>query len=216
VDAPFTIDLWSDVICPFCCLGERQLLTALEGFAHRDQTVLRLRAFELDPRAREHRHHTLDELVARKYGIAADQARAMHQRLESEAAALDMTWRLDLARPTNTFDAHRLIALAGDQGLGQPMAERLFAAYFAEGLLVSDHEVLTTLALEVGVADASAMLSSDDYTREVRADEADATELGFSGVPAFLIDRRFVVSGAQGVDVIANALDRAWARRQVA
>lgn len=216
MDEPMTIDVWSDVICPFCCIGERQLLRAIERFEHRDQTVLRLRAYELDPRMRDYGERTLDELVALKYGISVEQAERQHRRLEGEAANWDMQWDLRIARPTNTFDAHRLIAEASDQDLGRAMAERLFRAYFVEGLIVSDLEVLGQLADDVGVRGATRLLQSDARADEVRADEADAMELGFAGVPAILIDRRFVVSGAQGPEVMLGALERAWAKRQIA
>jgi predicted DsbA family dithiol-disulfide isomerase len=124
-----------------------------------------------------------------------------------------MTWSLETARPTNTLDAHRVIALASSQGLGDQMSERLFRAYFSEGRLLSDHATLDELAAAVGVRGADTLWEGDEFTDVVRADETAALELGITGVPCFLIDSKFMVSGAQGTEQILDVLRRAWARR---
>jgi predicted DsbA family dithiol-disulfide isomerase len=216
VESPFTIDVWSDVVCPFCYLGKRQLALALDRFEHAEHAVIRFRAFELDPNSANSYEHSLAELVARKYSMPVERAADLHHRLVSEAAALGMTWDLENARPSNTFDAHRLIALAATQGRGTVTVERLFRAYFCEGRLVSDHDTLDELGRECGVSGVADMLAGDLGAEDVRADENAALELGISGVPAMLIDGRFMVSGAQPVDELAAILSRAWARRQVA
>jgi len=135
------------------------------------------------------------------------QVHTMHERLENNAHALGMTWSLDTAKPTNTFDAHRVIALASSQGLGDEASERLFRAYFCEGELVSDHQRLSGLAGEVGVSDVDGLWESDAFAVEVRADEAAAQELGVTGVPCFLMDSKFMVSGAQGTEQILDVLN---------
>ncbi|HUV57799.1 MAG TPA: DsbA family oxidoreductase [Acidimicrobiales bacterium] len=207
------VDLWSDVVCPFCYLGTRQLFLAINQFEHRGHVVVRHRAFELDPGSRTDINLPLDELLARKYSMPIERARALNQRVEDEAATLGMTWSLATARPTNTFDAHRLIAFASGQGLGDLMNERLFRAYFSEGELVSDHETLSRLATEVEVEGADELWSGDTLADAVRQDESAAQELGITGVPAFLVDNKFMVVGAQGADKILEVLRRAWARR---
>jgi predicted DsbA family dithiol-disulfide isomerase len=207
------IDVWSDVVCPFCYLGTRQLQQALDRFEHRDEVVLRHRAFELDPRADLAYDRPLAELVAAKYDLPVARAHAMHERLEAQARALGMTWSFANARPTNTFDAHRVIALASTQGLGDEMSERLFRAYFSEGELVSDHRRLSELAREVGVSEVDELWTSDAFTDVVRADEEAALELGITGVPSFLMDAKFMVMGAQDSEQILDVLQRAWARR---
>ena len=209
----FVIDIWSDVVCPFCYLGTRQLAEALADFEHRDAIILRHRAFELDPRAKLAYHRPLAELVAEKYALPVSSVHTMHERLESQARALGMSWSLESAQPTNTLDAHRVIALASSQGLGGEASERLFRAYFCEGELVSDHRRLSELAREVGVSDADTLWESDAFTDVVRGDEAHAQELGITGVPCFLMDSKFVVNGAQGAAQILDVLRRAWARR---
>ena len=210
---PFFIDIWSDVVCPFCYLGTRQLSEALALFEHRDQVVTRPHAFELDPHAPINYDVSLPELLAQKYGTSVEHARAANERLEAQARTLGMTWSLANARPTNTFDAHRLIALATSQDLGEPMVQRLFHAYFSQGLLLSDREVLNGLASEVGVAGAEGLWNDDRFAVDVRSDELRAQELGVSGVPSMLIDNRVMVVGAQGTEKILEGLERAWQRR---
>lgn len=213
VDETFYVDVWSDVVCPFCYLGARQLAGALEEFDHRDEVVLRHRAFELDPHASIDDNLPLPELLAQRYAMPLERAHALNERLEADALALGMTWALQRARPTNTLDAHRLIALAASQNLDGLMSERLFRAYFSEGQLVSDHDTLNTLSAEVGVGGTDSLWSSDAFTNEVRSDEVAAYELAITGVPSLLVDNRFMVVGAQGALGILDVLRRAWARR---
>ncbi len=200
-------------MCPFCGLGRAQLDVAIASFEHGKDVVVRLHAFELDPRPHEASDLSLEELVARKYGRSVEQIRAHHRRLEEQARDFGFHWNFDRARPANTFDAHRLIALATTQDRGEQMNSRLFRAYFEEGRLISDHDVLNELALESGVVGAPELWNGDDFADVVRRDEATATELGLSGVPAFVVDEKFLISGAQGVEAIRGVLERAWARR---
>jgi predicted DsbA family dithiol-disulfide isomerase len=213
VSDDFIIDLWSDVVCPFCYLGTRQLAVALDHFEHRESVRIRHRAFELDPHAKLAYDKPLAVLVAAKYGTSVSRIHAMHERLENDARELGMTWSFETAQPTNTFDAHRVIALAATQGLGDQASERLFRAHFCEGELISDHQRLRELAEEVGVNGVDDMWGNDAFADAVRADEAAAQELGISGVPSLLLDSKFMVTGAQGAEQILDVLQRAWARR---
>ena len=212
VAEPLLIDLWSDVVCPFCYLGSRQLDLALERFEHRDDVVVVQHAFELDPNATPSTVG-LDELLATKYSMPLERSRELHGRLSRQAASMGLDWALDRARSTNTFDAHRLIALATTQGLGTEMARRLHAAYFSDGLLVSDPAILDRLATEVGVSGSSSLWSSDEFAETVRTDERLAHEMGITGVPAFVVDRSYLISGAQGENAILDVLIRAWGER---
>jgi predicted DsbA family dithiol-disulfide isomerase len=209
----FVIDIWSDVVCPFCYLGTRQLAEALSHFEHRDDVQLRHRAFELDPTSQLHYDASLEELVARKYSMPVSSVQTMHTRMQSEARELGMEWSLATAQPTNTFDAHRVIALATTQGLADQMSERLFRAYFCEGDLVSDHDRLGELAADVGVTAVEELWRSDAFVADVRGDEVAAQELGITGVPCLLLDGKFMVVGAQGSHQILDVLRRAWSRR---
>jgi predicted DsbA family dithiol-disulfide isomerase len=210
---PFVIDIWSDVVCPFCYLGTRQLAEALTHFEHRDNVELRHRAFELDPAAKLHYDASLEELVAQKYSMPASSVQTMHLRMQGEARQLGMEWSLGTAQPTNTFDAHRVIALAATQGLASEASERLFRAYFCEGELISNHDRLTELASEVGVAGVDELWQGDAFAADVRGDDAAAQELGITGVPCLLLDGKFMVVGAQGSHQILDVLRRAWTRR---
>lgn len=212
VAEPLLIDLWSDVVCPFCYLGSRQLDLALERFEHRDDVVVVQHAFELDPNATPSTVG-LDELLATKYSMPLERSRELHGRLSRQAASMGLDWALDRARSTNTFDAHRLVALATTQGLGAEMARRLHAAYFSDGLLVSDPAILDRLATEVGVSGSSSLWSSDEFAETVRTDERLAHEMGITGVPAFVVDRSYLISGAQGENAILDVLIRAWGER---
>jgi predicted DsbA family dithiol-disulfide isomerase len=214
VEETFFVDVWSDVVCPFCYLGTRQLALALEQFDHRDEVVVRHRAFELDPRASSSYDLSLDELLASKYGMPLERARSLNERLESDAADLGMSWHMKVARPANTFDAHRLIALAASQKKSGPMSERLFRAYFSDGELLSDADTLVALGTEVGVTDAEGLFSDDRFASDVREDERQAQELGITGVPSMLVDGKFMVMGAQGTAQILDVLTRAWAQRE--
>ncbi len=209
----FVIDVWSDVVCPFCYLGTRQLADALTHFEHRDEVDIRHRAFELDRNAPLHSERSLAELIAQKYSMSAERVHDMHARMESEARDSGIEWSFDTAQPTNSFDAHRVIALGSSQGLGDEIAQRLFRAYFSEGQLISDHQCLNELALEVGIIGCDALWSSTLFIEEVRADENVAEDLGITGVPSLLLDEKFMVVGARGAHEILDVLRRAWARR---
>jgi hypothetical protein len=207
------IDIWSDIVCPFCYLGMRQLTRALDEFEHRGDIVIRHRAFELDRHARDSYDRPLAELLATKYSMPVEKAQAVHRRMEADAAQLGMTWNLAGAQHSNTFDGHRLIALAQAQGRGPETVENLFDAYFCQAQRISTHETLIAVAEKSGVDGAAAMLASRDYEDEVRRDEDEALDLGIGGVPALLVDGKFMLSGAQGPDAMLAVLRRAWARR---
>lgn len=204
------VDVWSDVICPYCYLGQRQLRVAIGQFEHGGDVVIRHHAFELDPKMDTRGELRVRELVATKYSLDPTRVDEMHERLNESARALDMAWQLDAARPTNTLDAHRLIALARQQGRDDAMVDRLFRAYFCDGELVSDLDTLLRLADEIGVEGAASILARDELTDDVRGDEAAAQRLGFSGVPSMIFDNRFVVTGAQGTATMLRALREAW------
>jgi predicted DsbA family dithiol-disulfide isomerase len=206
-----SVDVWSDVVCPFCYLGARQLAQAIELFEH--PVDVTHHAFELDPHAPASVNETLEELLATKYGMPVERAQAINQRLAGQAKDAGLTFVFATVRPSNSFDAHRLIALAASQGLADTMSTRLFRSYFSDGLLISDRETLSTLADQVGVRGVHELWDSVAFVDDVRKDEVDAHALGITGVPAFLIDNRVMVSGAQGVDALAQALREAWATR---
>lgn len=203
------IEIWSDVVCPWCYIGKRRIESALKDL---DEPVeLIWRSFELDPSAPKQLDGPLIQMLAKKYGMSLAQAKQAQQRVTDTAKLDGLSFELDRAQTGNTFDAHRLIHLAQTQGLGDAMKERLMQAYFCEGVLPSDHTQLKRLADEVGLkADAVAQtLSTDAFATDVRADQAQAAELGIRGVPFFVFDGKFGVSGAQPAEVLRQVIERA-------
>jgi predicted DsbA family dithiol-disulfide isomerase len=209
------IDIWSDVVCPWCYIGKRRLETALSQFDHRDDVELYWHAFELDPQAQAAAPGQQVAKLVAKYGLTEDQARESLSSLRATGAQEGLELRLDLSRSSNTFDAHRLLAFAADAGRQAELKERLMRAYFSEGSDVGDHDTLRLLAIEVGLSDSdvSELLAGDRYADQVRNDEAQARQLGISGVPFFVLDAKFGVSGAQPAAVFSQALQRAWDER---
>lgn len=211
------VEVWSDIACPWCYVGKRRLEAALAEFPHRDEVVVVWRAFELDPSAPKERDRSVSyaDRLARKYGTSADQAVAMIARMTETARGDGLDFRFDKVRSGNTFDAHRVIHLAGEKSAQRQDAvkERLLRGYMTEGELMADHETLVRLASEAGLdADrVRAMLASDEYGDEVRDDENEAAELGIGGVPFFVIGNVYAVSGAQPKEILLAALEKAWA-----
>ncbi len=206
------VEIWSDVVCPWCYVGKRQFEEALGRFSHADQVAVSWRSFELDPSSPREVGMSMDRILERKYGMTAEQARTANQQMTSLAAGLGLEYHLDRVQPGNTFDAHRLIHLAATHGRAGDLKERLLAAYFTEGRSVGDRATLTALAVEVGLdkAEVDQTLHGEAFTAEVRADEARAVALGATGVPFFVIDETYGVAGAQGADTLLGALERAW------
>jgi predicted DsbA family dithiol-disulfide isomerase len=206
------VEIWSDVVCPWCYVGKRQFEDALRRFGHADQVTVSWRSFELDPNSPREVGMSMDRILERKYGMSVDQARAANAQMTSLAAGLGLEYHLDQVRAGNTFDAHRLIHLAATHGLGGALKERLLAAYFTEGRSLGDPATLAEMAVEVGLdpAEVEETLGGEAFGAEVRADEARAVALGATGVPFFVIDEAYGVAGAQGADVLLGALERAW------
>jgi predicted DsbA family dithiol-disulfide isomerase len=206
------VEIWSDVVCPWCYIGKRRFESALAHFDHRGEVEVEFRSFELNPNANAADQGNLEEALARKYGMSLEQAHALHARVIETAAGEGLQYRLDIAKRGNTFDAHRLIHLAGILGLQGAMKERLLAAYFTEGKPIGDHDTLVELAAEVGIdADrARTVLADGSFGDQVREDEREATELGITGVPFFVINRRYGVSGAQPPELMLKALTAGW------
>lgn len=205
------IEIWSDVVCPWCYIGKRRLERALDGLEEElGEVEVLWRSFELDPTAPVEQPEPLDESLATKYGMSVEQAAEMMAQMARVGADEGLTLDFARARPGNTLDAHRLLHLAATHGLQSEMKERLLQAYMTEGRRVSERSELVALAGEVGLdrQDVAAVLESDRFVEEVRGDERRAREIGVRGVPFFLIDERGAVSGAQPVDVLRGALRR--------
>lgn len=206
------VEIWSDIVCPWCYIGKRRFEKALAEFAHKDDVQVVWRAFELDPAASKTPVGDLDKRLAAKYGMSLERARAMQAEVAKQAAGEGLDFRFDIAQTGNTFDAHRLLHLAAEKGIQDAVKERLMRAYFTEGEPISDPETLARLVAEAGIDadEARAVLQSDAYAEDVRADERHAAALGISGVPFFVIDEKYGVSGAQPAALLREALEKAW------
>ncbi|WP_228374405.1 DsbA family oxidoreductase [Demequina rhizosphaerae] len=210
------IEIWSDIACPWCYLGKRRLEKAVE--ASGEDVSLRYRSFQLDPSipAGEATPHA--EALAKKFATTPERVREMNQRLIDLGAEEGIAYDFDRYLSSNTRDAHRLLHLAHERGLGPAMKERLMRAQFVDGAVVADHDTLVGLAAELGLAEdeVRAVLSSDAYADAVEADIAQAAAYGASGVPFFVFDRAFAISGAQPVSTFELALSKAREAREAA
>ncbi|PWW22417.1 putative DsbA family dithiol-disulfide isomerase [Geodermatophilus normandii] len=207
------IEVWSDVVCPWCYIGKRRLETALERFPHRDQVEVVWRSFQLDPSVPEGETHPTLPALAAKYGRPVEDVRAMMRHVEETAAGEGLSYDLANGVSGNTLLAHELTHLAAEHGLQGEMEERLFAAYFTEGRPVFDVDSLAALAVEVGLdeAEVRAALADSRHRPAVLSDVATARALGATGVPFFVVDREYGASGAQPADLLLQVLERAWA-----
>jgi predicted DsbA family dithiol-disulfide isomerase len=207
---PLSIEVWSDVVCPWCYVGKRRIEKALAQFDHRDEVELRWRSFELDPHAPPQREHSSAEHLASKYGMTVEQAEGTNSQMTALAASEGLEYHLDRTRGGNSFAAHRLIQRGLEDDLQDAMKERLMRAYFTEGEAIGDRDTLVRLAADVGV-DGEAALADEQYAAAVRGDEELAMRIGIRGVPYFVLGRRYGVSGAQPSELLLEALDKAWA-----
>lgn len=207
------VEIWSDVVCPWCYIGKRRFEAALARFPDRAHVQVIWRSFELDPAAPPSPDSPGDYVghLAAKYGIPRHGAQAMVDNVTAAAASEGLDFRFDLARRGNTFDAHRLLHIALARGLQDELEERLDRGTFTQGLAVSDHEELAAAAADVGLDEAEVreVLTSDRYAEAVRSDQARARAYGITGVPFFVIDGRVGVSGAQPAETLLGALEHA-------
>ncbi|HOZ39379.1 MAG TPA: DsbA family oxidoreductase [Flavobacteriales bacterium] len=209
------VEIWSDVVCPFCYIGKREFERALAEFEHRDSVEVVWRSFELDPEAPPRSEHDMYGMLVAKYGGTRADAQARVQGVVDRARTVGLEYAMDKAVIGSSFDAHRVLQYAKTVAKGNAMKERLFKAYFTEGAHLADVPTLIRLASEVGLDGAAVaeMLTTIAFTDAVRKDEAEARQLGVRGVPFFALDRKFAVSGAQQSDAFLGALRQAWEAR---
>lgn len=209
------IEIWSDVVCPWCYIGKRRLEQALSEFPHADDVEVVWRSFQLDPSAPKEPVETVAEALGRKYGGGPDAGRQMVDRVEAVAAELGMLWRHHQSLRVSTVDAHRVLHLALETGgpeLQGRLKEALLSAYFIDTANVADHDTLLALAAGVGLdrVRVTEVLAGTEYADAVEADIREAAALGATGVPFYVIDRKYGVPGAQAPEVFTQVLERAW------
>ncbi len=208
------IEVWSDVVCPFCALGRQNLKAALSTWEHADEAEVVWRSFQLDPTSGPAGEPGSGAAgLAAKYGMDLAEAEANQEQLRTKAAEVGLDFRWDLARPSNTFDAHRLAHIVAEVAPDKVDAviERLFTGYFTQGIALSDQEALVELAVQIGLPADQVRegLAGDAGADGVRQDIDQARAYGISGVPFFVIDGAYGVSGAQPPEVLVAAFTEA-------
>ena len=206
------VEIWSDVMCPFCYIGKRRFENALQQFDHKNEISIIWKSYQLDPSMKTEPGKNINQYLAERKGWTLEYARQMNAHVTSMAKEVGLHYDFDKAIVANSFDAHRFSHLAAKYGQGNEAEELLFKAYFTEGKNIADHDTLIQLGIEIGI-DATVtkqMLSTDAYTYEVQHDINEAEALGLRGVPFFVMNRKFGVSGAQPEEVILNTLQKSW------
>jgi predicted DsbA family dithiol-disulfide isomerase len=206
------VEVWSDVMCPFCYIGKKKFETALAQFAHKDEVEVRWKSFQLDPDVKADDAKNYTQFLAQKKGMSAEQVNGMFANVTEIAAAVDLTLDFDKAIVANSFDAHRLTHLAAKYAKKTEAKQALFAAHFTDGKDIGSHAVLLELAIQLGLdkTEVETMLKSDLYAKEVNQEIQEAAQLGINSVPFFVINRKYAVSGAQDPSVFLGALQKAF------
>ena len=202
-------------MCPWCYIGKRRLETALEGFEHKNDVQIVWKSFQLNPDMKTDPSKTINQYLAENKGWTLDYARQMNDHVSALAAKEGLEYHLETAVVANSYDAHRVLQMAKNQGLGAALKEKLLHAYFTESKNISDHNTLISLAESVGMDPKAVgqMLLTNEFCDEVDHDIMEAQELGVRGVPFFVIDRKYGISGAQPAAVFTDVLNQVWAEQ---
>ncbi len=206
------IEVWSDVVCPFCYIGKRRLEEALEKFPHKDKVEVEFKSYQLDPNTPPYTGQSYYDSMAAKFG-SVEQVKQMTDNLAVQAKSVGLDFDFENAKQANTFDAHRISKFAETHGRGLGISEKLLKAHFVDGKDVGDAETLADIAAEVGLDRDDALAAFEDkqaYADEVNADIEEASQFGITGVPYFIINRKYAISGAQPVETFLGALEKVW------
>lgn len=213
------IQVWSDFVCPFCYIGKRRLEQAIEKFPHKDKIEVEFKSFELDPNSPKYDGKSIHEALAAKYGMSIEEAKKANEGVGKQAESVGLDFRFDEMKPGNTFDAHRLAKFAKEKGKEAVLTEKLLQAYFTESKNIGDEEVLADIAESAGLDRDEALKTLQDknaYANDVRIDEALAQQYGIRGVPYFIINNKYAISGAQAPETFAGALQKVWEEESAA
>lgn len=211
-NSPITVDVWSDVMCPFCWMGDRHLELALEEFSHRDDVKITYHSYQLMPDYPENSPLPSAEAVAKQKGMPVEQFKQMNDGVAQRGAEVGLDYNFDQALTVNSRRAHRLSHFAEQQGVQHELMQNLFKAYFTDGKNVEDREVLADLAAEVGLDrdEALAKMDNEELDHAVQADINQASQIGVQGVPFFVFNNKYAVSGAQPQQVFQQVLETVW------
>ena len=205
------VEIWSDVMCPFCYIGKRKFETALNSLSRKDEVEVLWHSFQLSPNQEAESEMDVYSYLAEMKGQTREWSVMVHDNLTNAASLIGLDYHFEKARIANSFDAHRVIQLAKKYKMTDEIEERFFKAYFTEGELMSDHATLIRLATEAGLPteEVIQVLKTDQYSQEVNSDGAEARQLGVRGVPFFIMNRKYIVSGAQDSGVFKETLQKA-------
>ncbi|OLN23013.1 disulfide bond formation protein DsbA [Domibacillus antri] len=209
------VEIWSDFACPFCYIGKRRFEQAVQQFE--GKVDIEFRSFELDPNAPKKADQDVHDMLAGKYGMTREQAKAMNSQLTGQAKETGLDYQMDTLILANTHDAHRLSHFAKEKGKMTAFTERVLKAYFTESKHIADFETLAQLAEEAGLLKEEALnvLESGRYSEQVRADQEEARQVGVQGVPFFVFNEKYAVSGAQSVESFLQVLQKVASEEQV-
>jgi predicted DsbA family dithiol-disulfide isomerase len=210
------IEIWSDVMCPFCYIGKRRFEDALQQFGHKDEVEVEWKSFQLNPDMKTDPSLNINQYLADAKGWNLDYAQQMNNHVTEMAAQVGLTYDFDKAVVANSFNAHRLGHLAKKHGLGEAAEEALFKAYFTDGKNIDDQDTLIDLGVSIGLNadEIKQTLLSDAFADEVKHDISEAQQLGIQGVPFFVMNNKYGVSGAQAVPVFSETLEKSFAEWQ--
>ena len=206
------VEIWSDVMCPFCYIGKRKFELALEKFPHRDTVEITWKSFQLNPEMITDPDKNINQYLAEVKGWSVKQAEDANNYVTDIAKKVGLTYNMDKAIVANSFDAHRLSHLAKKYNKQDALEERLFLAYFTEGKNTADHDTLIAIGVEIGLEEneIKSMLESNEFSAEVNRDILEAQMVGARGVPFFVFDRKYAVSGAQDPAAFEQVLNTIW------
>lgn len=206
------VEIWSDVMCPFCYIGKRHFEQAIEKLPFTNEIEVDWKSYQLNPEYHNTNNETIYDYLSRSKGMPIEQAKQMTKQVVEMASNAGLTMDFDKNVPANTFDAHRLIHLAAKHGLQDLAEEKLFEAHFVKGLNLGEASVLLDVAEEIGLdrTEAESVLKGDEFAEAVRYDVYESQNLGIRGVPYFVMDRKYGVSGAQPVQAFTDALTQSF------
>ena len=206
------VDIWFDYACPFCYIGKRSLEAAINEFIHKDQIDIQYHSYQLQPDAPKNSGSNIHELIAGKYGTTVEHAKKMNEHISEQAREVGLTFRFDTMIPTNTGDAHRLTHYAKKQGKNHELTEQIFNAYFTVSLHIGDETTLLKLANEIGLPEKEVMdvLKTGKYKKELDHDIQTGVQIGIQGVPFFVFNHKYAISGAQSAETFKEVLMDVW------
>lgn len=206
------IEIWSDFVCPFCYIGKRYFEIALEQFEHKEDVDVAFRSFQLDPYAKKNTGMDIHQVLSSKHGIPYTKAKELNNQLKQKAKMVGLDYQFDTMIPTNSYDAHRLSYYAKEKGKMQEFNELIMKAHFTDSLDIGDHATLVRLASMIGleVNEVSNVLENDKYSENIAADRAEGSKIGIQGVPFFIVNNKYTISGAQPSEVFLEILQKAW------